>query len=281
VNFGAAHNKRPWTTGHKADVLAPERMIPVEILEAIGIALLGTISGLLIGCIGIGGVILVPALVFLAGISIQAAIPAAMFAYILSGLVATMVFARHKSIHWGMAIWLCIGATPAAFAGAWAVSVFDPRLLETCLGLVTFLSGLNSLRAPQLTDAANAKAAPSHVLLGIGAVTGFLSSLSGTGGPLVLVPILISMNIPVLTAVGLSQAIQVPVAIAATFGNVIYGKLDLTLGGILAASLTIGSWYGAKLAHVVPRAVLRGFVSAVLVIIGTFVLANVGWRVFR
>ena len=71
MNFGAAHNKRPWTTGHKADVLAPERMIPVEILEAIGIALLGTISGLLIGCIGIGGVILVPALVFLAGVTIQ------------------------------------------------------------------------------------------------------------------------------------------------------------------------------------------------------------------
>jgi hypothetical protein len=49
------------------------------------IALLGALSGLMIGCIGIGGVILVPALVFLAGIPIQIAIPAAMFAYILSG----------------------------------------------------------------------------------------------------------------------------------------------------------------------------------------------------
>src|ERR1700758_2888257 len=57
------------------------------------IALLGTLSGLMIGCIGIGGVILVPALVFLAGIAIAIAIPAAMFAYILSGLVATVVFA--------------------------------------------------------------------------------------------------------------------------------------------------------------------------------------------
>jgi uncharacterized membrane protein YfcA len=96
-----------------------------------------------------------------------------------------------------------------------------------------------------------------------------------------LVPILISMGVPVLTAVGLSQAIQLPVAIAATFGNVLYGKLDLTLGGILAASLTVGAWYGAKLAHVVPRAILRGIVSAVLVVIGTFILANVGWRLVR
>ena len=48
------------------------------ITELVGIAVLGTVSGLMIGCIGIGGVILVPALVFLAGIAIHNAIPAAM-----------------------------------------------------------------------------------------------------------------------------------------------------------------------------------------------------------
>jgi uncharacterized membrane protein YfcA len=59
----------------------------VPLLEVVWIALLGALSGLMIGCIGIGGVILVPALVFLADIPIQIAIPAAMFAYILSGLL--------------------------------------------------------------------------------------------------------------------------------------------------------------------------------------------------
>src|SRR5215510_11152392 len=109
-----------------------------------GIAGLGILSGVMIGCIGIGGVILVPALVFLGGIPIQIGIPAAMLAYILSGLVATTVFAQNKSIHWGMAAWLCAGATPTAFAGAWAVSVVNPRVLELCLGALTFLSGLNA-----------------------------------------------------------------------------------------------------------------------------------------
>ncbi len=252
-------------------------MTSLTLSELIWIAALGTISGLMIGCIGVGGVILVPALVFLAGIPIETAIPAAMLAYILSGLVATTVFARNKSIHWGMAIGLCIGATPAAFAGAWAVSVFNRVLLEACLGLLTFFSGLNSLRTQKIAEAADTKVS-TGVLLTVGGVTGFLSSLTGTGGPLVLVPIMISMSVPVLAAVGLSQAIQLPVAIAATVGNILYGKLDLTLGGVLAASLTVGSWYGAKLAHVVPRATLRGIVSAVLVLIGTFILANVGWR---
>ena len=252
-------------------------MMSLAISELIWIGLLGTISGLMIGCIGIGGVILVPALVFLADIPIEVAIPAAMLAYILSGLVATTVFARNKTIHWGMAVGLCIGATPAAFAGAWAVSVFDRVLLEACLGLLTFFSGLNSLRTQKIVEVADTRVS-NRVLLTVGGVTGFLSSLTGTGGPLVLVPIMISMSVPVLTAVGLSQAIQLPIAIAATVGNVLYGKLDLTLGGVLAASLTVGSWYGAKLAHAVPRATLRGIVSAVLVLIGAFILANVGWR---
>jgi hypothetical protein len=254
--------------------------MPVPITEIIWIALLGSISGLMIGCIGIGGVILVPALVFLAGVTIQHAIPAAMFAYILPGIVGTWVFARNKSIHWGMALWLCLAATPGAFAGAWAVSVFDPRLLESCLGLLTLLSGLNSLRPNNRADTLPTKASISPLLI-VGAVTGFLSSITGTGGPLVLVTILMSMRVPVLTAVGLSQAIQLPVAIAATAGNVLYGELDLALAGVLAASLTVGSWFGARLAHVVPRAVLRGIVSAVLVLIGTFILVNVGWRLMR
>jgi uncharacterized membrane protein YfcA len=249
----------------------------VTITELGLIALLGLTSGLMIGCIGIGGVILVPALVFLADIPIKIGIPAAMAAYILSGIVATAVFASHKSIHWGMTLWLCIGAAPAAFAGAWSVSIANPRILEAGLGFLTFASGLNSLRRHDEAHASGVNLS-NKVLLPIGAVTGFLSSVSGTGGPLVLVPILISMSVPVLTAVGLSQAVQLPVAIAATFGNVLYGKLDLVLVGVLAATLTVGSWYGARLAHVVPRAILRGIVSAVLVIVGTFILGNVGWR---
>jgi uncharacterized membrane protein YfcA len=253
---------------------------PVAITELVGIALLGVVSGLMIGCVGIGGVILVPALVFLGDIPIQIGIPAAMLAYILSGLVATTVFAQNKSIDWGMAAWLCAGATPTAFAGAWAVSVVNPRLLEACLGLLTFISGLNALRRQHEADAP-ARVPSGKILLIVGAVTGFLSSISGTGGPLVLVPILMSMSLPVLAAVGLSQAIQLPVAIAATVGNVLYGELDLALGGVLAASLTVGSWYGAKLAHVVPRAALRRIVSVLLVVVGVFILGNVTWRLLR
>jgi uncharacterized membrane protein YfcA len=250
---------------------------PLPISELIPIAILGTMSGLLIGCIGIGGVILVPALVFIIGIQIKSAIAAAMMSYILSGLVATIVFARNKSIRWRMAGWLCAGAIPGALAGAWAVTAFDHLSLEGSLGALTMLSGLNSLRRHKVVELEEGRVS-SAVLLAVGTVTSFLSSLTGTGGPLVLVPIMMCLSVPVLTAIGLSQAIQLPVAVAATAGNILYGRLDLVLGGILAAGLTVGSGCGAKLAHIVPRAILRRIVSIVLVLVGIFILANVGWR---
>ena len=62
-----------------------------------------------------------------------------------------------------------------------------------------------------------------------------------------------------LVAVGLSQAIQLPVAIAATVGNVIYGELDWLLAGVLAAALMVGwyYWLNAGYAVVAALAILK------------------------
>ncbi len=245
--------------------------------QLIALTALGLTSGLLIGCIGIGGVILVPALVFIGGIPIHRAIPAALLAYIVSGVVATAIFAREKSIRWSMAAWLCVAAAPAAFAGAWAVKNADARLLEVLIGLLTTVSGINSLRRTQRFESGKELIATPLLLL-IGAGTGFASSLSGTGGPLVLVPILMALNLPVLTVIGLSQAIQLPIAVVGSLGNYLYGELDWYLGCVLAFALMIGSWQGARLAHVVARDLLRRIVSLVLILIGAFILANVGAR---
>jgi uncharacterized membrane protein YfcA len=245
--------------------------------QLIALTALGLASGLLIGCIGIGGVILVPALVFIGGIPIHRAIPAALLAYIVSGVVATAIFAREKSIRWSMAAWLCVAAAPAAFAGAWAVKNTDARLLEVLIGVLTTVSGINSLRRAQHFEPGKELIATPLLLL-IGAGTGFASSLSGTGGPLVLVPILMALNLPVLTVIGLSQAIQLPIAVVGSLGNYLYGELDWYLGCVLALALMIGSWQGARLAHVVARDLLRRIVSLVLILIGAFILANVGAR---
>ena len=109
-------------------------------------------------------------------------------------------------------------------------------------------------------------------LVVIGMITGVGSALSGTGGPLVLVPILVWLKVPVLTAVGLSQAVQLPIASLATAGNLLYGSVNIIISIILAVSLMVGAAIGARIAHTISREMLKNIVAWVLVIVGFFMV---------
>jgi uncharacterized protein len=237
------------------------------------LAAVGLVAGLLIGCIGIGGVILVPILVYLVGIPIQIAIAGAMMGYLFTGLIGTIVYSRNRSIRWDMAGWLWAGAMPGALAGAWFIHLTHPVVLEFAIGALALLSGLQALR-PALPAPAKGASIPNPVLAVIGAVTGYVSAVTGTGGPLVLVPILIWLKVPVLAAIGLSQTIQLPVALVATLGNFAFGEPSLVLGLVLAVGLSVGTWAGAQLAHKVPHAMLGRVLSAALIAIGGLILLN-------
>lgn len=245
----------------------------MDLAASLLFASLGLGAGLLIGCVGIGGVIVVPALVYLADVPIHVAIAAAMFAFLLSGVVGTVVFARNNSIRWDMTAWMWAGAMPAAFAGALAANAVSGWIIELAVGTLTAASGVHSLMRqsqPESVDGSDSISNP--VLGGIGAITGFASALTGTGGPLVLIPMLVALKMSVLAAIGLAQAVQLPIAVLATGGNIVAGSLDPVLGSILGFGIVFGTWAGAKLAHVLPRSILRAFVSALLVIVGGMIL---------
>lgn len=236
----------------------------------------GLIAGLMIGLIGIGGVIVVPVLTYLGGIPIQVAIAGAMMGYLLTGVVGTLIYARERSIKWDMVFWLSLGAMPAALLGAWSVHITAPFVLESAIGALTVVSGLQALRGQPAGSSERATIA-NPMLAGIGAVTGYASAITGTGGPLVLIPILLWMNVPVLTAIGLSQAIQLPIAGLATIGNFAYGAPNLMLGVLLGIGLSVGAWAGAHAAHAVPRSLLRTLVAVVLIAVGLLICINVGY----
>jgi uncharacterized membrane protein YfcA len=246
-------------------------------MEAPTLALIGVLSifvGVLIGGIGIGGVLLVPMLTYVFGLGVHEAIGAAMFSYLFSGIVGVTIYARRRSINWTMALWLFAGATPAAFAGAVLSSAIPARGLEFIIAILVLFAGVNALVTGG-EDMLEGRKLGGPALIGIGAVTGIGSALSGTGGPLILVPLLIWLKVPVLTAVGLSQAVQLPIAALGTTGNVFYGSVDMVVGGILALALMAGASIGARLAHSVSRATLRHVVAWVLVVVGIFILARV------
>ena len=231
------------------------------------------VIGILIGCLGIGGVLLVPALRHLGDVAIHVAIPACSLSYLVTGTVGAVIYARHGTIDWDRGIRVCLGALPGAFLGAALLPYIPDFVLGTGIALLILLSGLHTLIASgaRYQTGRNAPVMTSGLLL-IGLLTGTGSALTGTGGPLLLVPVLLWFRIPILTAIGLSQVIQIPIALLATAGNALYGQIDFSLSAGLVLLLAVGSLVGARLAHVVPADYLKKGVALVMVLLGTALL---------
>jgi uncharacterized membrane protein YfcA len=238
-----------------------------ELVTFLPFAILGLCVGVLIGCVGIGGVLLVPGLVYLLAMDVQVAIATCMFSYLFSGVVGALEYGRRGSIRWPTALWLCAGAMPAAYLGAAAVSMLSARWLETIIAVLVLFSGIHALRR-RMTAPSRDGAPDASRLAAVGAVTGFGSALSGTGGPLLLIPILVWMKLPVLTAVGLGQVIQLPIATLASIGNFQLGEVDIQVSLAIAVLLVLGVTAGARLAHRLPATLLTRIVAVVLILVG-------------
>ena len=245
-----------------------------ELVTFLPFAFLALLVGVFIGCVGIGGVLLVPGLVYLLGMDVQVAIATCMFSYLFSGAAGAVEYARRGSIRWSMALWLCVGAMPGAYLGAATVSMLSPRWLEAIIAVLVLFSGIYALRqrAPETTGGGQ----PGNLGLAVvGGLTGFGSALTGTGGPLVLIPILVWMKMPLLTAVGLSQVIQLPIAALASVGNFQLGEVNIGASLAIAVLLVSGVIVGARIAHRLPAGLLKPMVAGVLIAVGVAMSAGI------
>jgi len=229
------------------------------------------VVGVLIGAVGIGGVLLVPALTLVSDISVHQAVPVCTLSFLATGVIGVIVYARHGSIQWPKVFWLCLGAVPAAFLGSVSLLSIPAVAVMLLIAVLMVVSGIDALikayRQPTQERAPRQLSPAQYVV--IGAITGFGSAITGTGGPLILVPIIIFLGLPVLTAIGLSQAIQLPIAAFASVGNWLSGNLDFDLALVIASLLVVGSFAGALLVHRLPTEPIRKLIAFLLVFFGT------------
>jgi uncharacterized membrane protein YfcA len=104
---------------------------------------------------------------------------------------------------------------------------------------------------------------------------GFASALLGAGGAFLLVPLLVTLGEPVLLAVGLGQAIQVPIAALASVANLQAGRIDLVAGSVLAAALSVGVAVGTPLAHSLSQQGLKRLVAVAMLVAGVVMAVRV------
>jgi len=237
------------------------------------VLLLALAAGLLIGFVGIGGIVLVPAL-SIGGFPIHEAIAASMCSYLFAATVASVIYARRGSIARSSAILLGAGAAPGSFAGTMLVNSISADVVLLVIGLATVFSGVQLIAGKRRHRAPATDEMSRPALVTLGAAVGVGSALTGTGGPAILVPLLAVLGFPILTVVGLSQTIQIPIAAVATATNLLEGHINFALAVSLGVGLAVGAGVGARIAHALPRVILERGLGFVLLAIGGELVAR-------
>lgn len=88
-------------------------------------------------------------------------------------------------------------------------------------------------------------------MVGVGGVLlppGLASAITGTGGPVILVPILLLLGVAPIVAIAVSQGVQLPVVLAGSVGYLQTGLVDVRLGTLLGLVAALGAVGGAMVA---------------------------------
>lgn len=232
------------------------------------------IAGLLIGSVGVGGVILAPALILLDGLNAHAAIVTAIWSFFFAALAGSAVYLWRNTVDLRAAALLCATIIPGAIVGALVSTAVPAIYPSAALAALVLASGCYTLLPRQAREETLAQLRPSR-LLPVGAVVGVGSALLGASGPVFLVPILLVMRVPALLAVGVSQVIQLPIVILGTTTFAFAGNVNYLLGLVLGGPLAAGVAIRARAAHSVHPVMLRRIVAVALVGAGIFMAVRV------
>jgi uncharacterized protein len=125
-------------------------------------------------------------------------------------------------------------------------------------------------------------------LLIVGFIGGLVSGFIGSGGAFVLTPGMMSLGVPGVVAVASNLCHKFPKALVGAYRRHKYGQVDIKLGLWMAATASLGMWWGAGIQQRIRSAygeagsnlyVSLAFVI-VLTIVGLFVLRD-AVRIYR
>jgi uncharacterized membrane protein YfcA len=232
----------------------------------LAVAVAAAIAGALIGLTGIGGVLLVPALTEFAAVPVERAVAASMMAFLVAGVVAAFVHLRHADFDFRLLLALCAASAAGALAGAGSLELLPANAVRIFISLLALASGLHALLAPHRPSAQRLPAPGTFGALGL--AVGYGSAISGTGGPVLLIPILLALRVPARAAVALGLAAQLPISLTATAVNVLAARIDFGLGGMLSALVLAGALGGSALSRHLPGRHMTVVVAITLIAVG-------------
>lgn len=221
--------------------------------------------GLMIGWCGVAGFLLPILFVSACGLSVAESLFFSFLCFAVSGIIGAHSYHRRGELPLRPALWLCAGSLAGGLAGAALGGLIPAETVKQVLYIVVLLSGcaivLRELR-PQRSD--RSRRVSRSWLLPLGAATGLICALSGAGGPVLVMPLLVVLGFPAKAAVGMALLDSVFIALPAV---AVYGSRCtlaplLTLLAVSLCAHAVGVFIGSRTAARVPQALLKRGVAA-------------------
>lgn len=235
------------------------------------------IIGILIGATGVGGVLLIPVLSYCSHLNIHESMGTALFSFLFTGIIATAIYQCHGSIDWRVTLPVCLGSSLTSYLGAFFNAFANANLLYAILSAIIIFSSLYTMRPTPAVSLATAldKKRQGYLLLLVGCGVGFLSGLTGIGGGLVSIPLMLTLGFPTFATIGTGQVLQGIVAIFGSISNIRNDFVDFSLVWWVTLVEVLGVFVGVKVAHMLPLALLKKSVSFFCLILGLYMFINI------
>ena len=250
----------------------------------------GLLVGVIVGLTGMGGgALMTPMLVFFFHASPLTAISSDLVASFVMKPAGAAVHLRARTVNMTLVKFLCLGSVPAAFAGAWLISLQTrgeelDTLLRTLLGLALLIAAgglvvralfqmwqnalpLGEGAVPATRPEVAIRPIPTIIL---GAVAGFIVGITsvGSGSIIIVALLLIYPGLKASSLVGTDLTQAIPLVGAAALGHLLFGDFSLTITSSLLLGAVPGAFIGAQISSRAPGGVIRRALAVLLLASG-------------
>lgn len=231
--------------------------------------------GLAIGWTGVAGFLLPVLFIDYNGMSGNESMFLAFLCFLVGGIIGSLRYRREGLLDAGSLLPLAISSLLGALSGAMINSLFRESTVKIVLYAVVLVSGISILIRPIFDKRGNREERNLSCLQLV--VTGFpaalICALTGAGGPVLLMPLLIlqGMNSKKAVATALFDSIFIAIPSVAVYGM---GTADMRYGIIIPVLIfhALGVFAASSTQEVIKGSVLKNGIAVFSIIFASIML---------
>ena len=237
------------------------------------------VVGAFVGLTGVAGFLLPIVYTSPLGMGVTEGLALSFAAFIVSGALGSVNYNKAGNLDIPFGIRLSLGSLAGAVLGVKLILIIPESTVKVILYVVVLLSGISILlrKDKSQEESGRAYVISDHLAatLILGFVTGAVCSLSGAGGPVLVMPLLVVLGIGIRTAVGVALFNSVFIGIPACIGYMMQCSVKDLLP-VMAAALVfhgIGVVYGSRNAVKINQILLKKGIAVFSILIAIWKLA--------